>query len=218
MQKQINVNPRHSIRSTSNHLTTTAASTLSKQVHELMIIKLRLQQPIQRHLCKSTRNHHRTLATLNLKDTRLIRRDSNVQAVPHAFVVSRPRDQDALLGQVPGRVLERTKAVLTARVLQFALVVVLAGEGEEELLLALLGLQSHHGLFNVVVVTLQLRFQEMCLLVQSSECSSYTLQLFSTLDAAAVLRPDVDCDSIEKILVVVRVGDAACALELHHVL
>lgn len=183
-----------------------------------MVIELRLEETIEGHFGKGTGDHHGTLRTLNLKDTCLVAGNGNVEAVPLALVVARPRDEDALFGQVAGRVLEGAEAVLAPAVLELALVVVLAGKGQEELLLALLGLQRDHGLFNVVVVGFELRLKEMRLLVEGSQRSAHAFQFLGALDTSSVLGADVDGDGVEEVLVVVRVRDAAGALKLNHVL
>lgn len=152
MQKQINVDSGDTVAGSR-----ATPSTFAEEIHKLVVVELRLEEAVQRHLGESTGDHHGALGTLDLEDTRLVAGDGDVHAVPLSLVVSRPGDEDALLGQVAGGVFEGTEAVLATAVLEFTLVVVLAGEGKEELLLALLRLQRYHGLFDVVVVGLELR-------------------------------------------------------------
>ena len=210
MQKQININPDSS--------RSTPIPTFAKQIHKLMVVKLRLQEPIKRDFRKRTRNHHAALRTLDLKDTRLVRAKGDFEAIPLALRVSVPRHQDALLREIARRVLEGPEAVGPACRFEFAHVVVLAGEGEEELLLALLRLQRYHGLLDIVVVRLELLFEEMCFLVQGGERVAHAFHFASTLHAAAVLGTDVDRDRVEQVLVVVVRRDATGALKLDHVL
>jgi hypothetical protein len=209
MQEQININPDSPVAA--------PIASFSKQIHELVVVKLRLQQPIEWYLRKRAWNHHATLRPLDLKDTRLIRRDGEFEAIPRALRVAVPRNQNALLSEVTGRVLEGAKAVGAAGGFEFAHVVVLAGEGEKELLLALFGLQRYHGLLDIVVVRLELLLEEVGFLVQRSERRAHAFHLTRALHPAPVLGADVDCDRVEQVLVVVVGRDAACALELDHV-
>jgi hypothetical protein len=210
MQEKIHVDPDSPIP--------TPVPPLAKQIHELVVIELRLQQPVERYLGERAGDHHATLRPLDLEDARLVGRDGEFEAVPRGLGVSAPRHQDALLGEVARRVLETAEAVGAPCGLEFAHVVVLACEREEELLLALLRLQRYHGLLDVVVVALELLLEEVRLLVERGECGAYALHLACALHASSVFGADVDCDGVEQVLVVVVWGDAAGALKLDHVL
>lgn len=167
MQEKININP-HRARST-------PIPPIPKKIHKLMIIKLRLQQPIKRDLRKRARDHHTPLRSLNLKDASLIRTDGDFNAVPLALRVSVPTDQDTFFSEVAGRVLERAEEVGSAAGFEFAEVVVLACKGQEEAAFFVLvfGLEGYHGLLDVVVVTLELALEEMRFFVECGEGAAH---------------------------------------------
>lgn len=133
------------------------------------------------------------------------------------LAVAAPGNQYPAVGELLGRVFERTEFGHAAGALEFALVVPLFGEGHQEPFLALLVLQRHHGLLNVVVVCLELLFEVDGLVVETGEGETDAFELALALDAPAVFGTDVNCDGVEKVLVVVVAGDAAGLLEAENV-
>lgn len=82
-------------------------------------------------------------------------------------------------------------------------------EGHQEAFLALFVLQRHHGLFDVVVVGLELLFEVRSLVVEAGEREADAFEFALALDAAAMLGADVDGDLVEEVLVMVVAGEAA---------
>lgn len=203
MQEQININPRHALRLRGTAVAALLRTPFAKEIHKLVVVKLRLQQTVERHLCECARNHHAALRALDLEHANGVGGDGHVEAVPLALVVSGPGDEDALFGEVARAVLEGAESVFAARPLELAHVVVLAGEGEEELFLAPLVLECHHGLLNVIVVRLELRFEEMGFVVERGKGRAHAFKFLGTLDAASVLSSNIDSDGVEQVLVVV---------------
>lgn len=107
-----------------------------KQVHELMRLKLRLQEVLDGHQRAGARHLDVAATALETEDADLVARDGDVDLAPVALGNARPRDQHALVGQGAGRVLEGAELGDAAGALELALVVVLLGEGEEETFLA----------------------------------------------------------------------------------
>lgn len=79
----------------------------------------------------------------------------------------------------------------------------LFGEGHQEAFLALFILESHHCLFNVVVVSLQLLLEVDSLVVEAGEGKADSFEFALALNASAVFCTDVNRDGVEKVLVVV---------------
>lgn len=133
--------------------------------------------------------------------------------LPLAFGVAVPCDEDASVGQFLGAVFEGAEFGDPAGAGEFAFVVPLFGEGHEEAFLALFVLERHHGLFDVVVVCLELLFQVGRLIVEAGERETDAFELALTLDTAAMLGADVDGDFVEEVLVVVVTSEAADLLQ-----
>lgn len=123
MQQQINIQPQLAL----------------KQVHELVRLKLRLQQVLDGHQRASSGHLDVAPAAFQRKDADLVARDGDVDLAPVALGNTRPRDKHALVTEGAGRVLEGAKLGHAAGALELALVVVLFGEGEEEALFAVVG-------------------------------------------------------------------------------
>ena len=79
----------------------------------------------------------------------------------------------------------------------------LFGKGHQKAFLALFILQSHHCLFNVVVVGLQLLLEVDSLVVEAGEGEADSFEFALALDASAVFGADVNRDSVKKVLIVV---------------
>lgn len=73
-----------------------------------------------------------------------------------ALAVPAPRYEDAAIGELLGGILEGTEFGHAAGALQFAFVVPLFSKRHEKSFLALFVLQGDHGLFDVIVVCLEL--------------------------------------------------------------
>lgn len=73
-----------------------------KKVQKLRVVELGLQQVIQRYLRAGPRNHHRTTAPVDGKDTHFVTRNGQVDPVPLAFRVALPVHENPLVGEVPG--------------------------------------------------------------------------------------------------------------------
>ena len=110
--------------------------TFTEKVHKLMIIKLRRQTILKRHLCACARNLNTPHAPLNIKHTNLITADRDIDFLVLLLGVSAPGHEDAFIPEVTGGVFEGPEFGLPAGFLEFALVVVLPGEGEEETFLS----------------------------------------------------------------------------------
>lgn len=93
----------------------------------------------------------------------------------------------------------------------------LFGEGHQKALLALFVLESHHSLFNVVVVGLQLLLEVDSLVVEASEGKANSFEFALALDASAVFGTDVNRDGVEKVLVVVVTCYTIASLKLEYV-
>ena len=138
--------------------------------------------------------------------------------LPLAFGVAVPCHEDAAVGQFLRAVFEGAEFGDAAGACQFAFVVPLFGEGHQEPLFALFVLQRDHGLFDVVVVRLELLFEVGGLVVEAGKGEANALELPLTLDAAAVFGTDVDGDFVKKVLIMVVTGKAADLLEPKDVL
>ncbi len=174
-----------------------------EKVHELGIVELGLQQIVQRDLGIGARNHHVPAAPVDGEDADFIARDGQVDPIPLPLQVALPVHQDALVGQVACRVLVAAELEGAAAALQFAFVIPLFGEGHDESFFALLALKRHHGLLDVVIVCLQLLLQIYRLLVEPGQGGAHTFQFTLPLDSSSMFGPDVNCDYVQQILVMV---------------
>lgn len=93
----------------------------------------------------------------------------------------------------------------------------LFGEGHQEAFLALFVLESHHCLFNVVVVSLQLLLEVDSLVVEAGESKANSFEFALALDASAVFGTDVNSDGVEKVLVVIVTCYTIASLKLEYV-
>lgn len=100
--------------------------------HELVRLKLRLQQVLDRHQRARARHLDVRAAALEREDADLVARDGQVDLAPVALGDPLPGDEDALVREGAGRVLVRAELGDAAGAEEVALVVVLFGEGEEE--------------------------------------------------------------------------------------
>lgn len=100
--------------------------------HELVRLKLRLQQVLDRHQRARARHLDVRAAALEREDADLVARDGQVDLAPVALGDPLPGDEDALVREGAGRVLVRAELGDAAGTEEVALVVVLFGEGEEE--------------------------------------------------------------------------------------
>ncbi len=188
------------------HLHLAAAA---EKLHELRVVELRLEQIVQGHLGAGAGHGDGPVAAVEREDADFVAADGEVDVLPLALRVAVPRDEDAPVAQFLGAVFEGAEFGDAAGAGQFAFVVPLLGEGHEEAFLALFVLERHHGLFDVVVVGLELLFEVGRLIVEAGQRETDAFELALTLDAAAVLGADVDGDFVEEVLVVVVPGEAA---------
>lgn len=195
MQEQIHIHP---------HLPFPA-----EKLQKLCVVELRLQEIIQRHLRARPRNGNRPITALERKDADLVARDGEIDMRELAFRVAAPGDEDAPVCEFLGRVFEGAEFGDAAGALEFALVVPLFGEGHEEAFLALFVLEGHHGLFDVVVVGLELLFEVGGLVVEAGEGKADAFEFALALDAPPVFGADVDSDFVEDVLVVVSASEVA---------
>lgn len=108
----------------------------TEKVHKLMIIKLCRQTILKRHLCACARNLNTPHAPLDIKHTNLITANRDVDFLVLLLGVSAPGHEDAFVPEITSGVFEGPESGLAAGFLEFALVVVLAGEREEETFLS----------------------------------------------------------------------------------
>lgn len=78
----------------------------------------------------------------------------------------------------------------------------LFGEGHGEALLTVV-VQRRHCLFDVVVVRLELLLKVQRLVSQSCQGGFHALEFALPLNSSSMLGSDVDCDSVQYVLVVV---------------
>lgn len=93
----------------------------------------------------------------------------------------------------------------------------LFGEGHQKAFLALLVLESHHCLFNVVVVGLQLLLEVDSLVIEAGEGKANPFEFALALDSSTVFGTNVNCDGVEKVLVVVVTCYTIASLKLEYV-
>lgn len=185
----------------------------AEELQKLRVVELCLQELIQRHLRAGAGHGDGSVAALEGEDAHFVAGDGEIDVRPLAFRVPAPLHQNTSVGEFLGGVLERAEFGDAAGALQFALVVPLLGEGHEEAFLALFVLQGDHGLFDVVVVRLELLLEVAGLIVESSEGEADALEFALALDAAAVLGADIDGNFVENVLVVVVTSEMAGLLE-----
>lgn len=213
MHQQIDIQPQRALLPLSRH-PSPSTLTIPKQIHKLRVIELRLQQLIQRHRGRSPRDHHTPHRALDIEDPNLIRADGEIDLIPLPLGISAPAHQHTLLRKVPRAVLEASELGHAPALLELSLVVVLLAERHQEPLLALgLLLQRDHRLLDVVVVALELAVQPLRFLLQRRERRAHVVHFARALETSTVLGPDVERDFVQKVLVLVRPGDAPCAFE-----
>ena len=93
MQKQIDIDPQLPL----------------KEVHELRVVELRLQQIVQWDLRVRARDHHVAGRAIDGEHADLVRRKRQVHAIPLALAVAAPVHEDAFVRQGAGGVLERAE-------------------------------------------------------------------------------------------------------------
>lgn len=108
------------------------SETALEERHELVVVELGLEEVVEGHVRAGTGDLDAAHAALDEEDADLVRRDGQVDLVVLFLRVALVGDQDALVGQRPGRVFERAEFRHPAGPLQLAFVVVLFGEGDEE--------------------------------------------------------------------------------------
>ena len=138
----------------------------SKEFEILCPVILCLQQIVQWHLCIRAGDHHVARAAVNGEHSDFVRGEGEINAIPLPFAVPAPLDQDAFVGERAGRVFVGAELERATGALQFTFMLPLFAKGHDEAPLSLFVLQCHHGLFDVVVVCLELLLQIDCLLVK----------------------------------------------------
>jgi hypothetical protein len=101
-----------------------------KEVHELVRLELGLQEVLDGDKGAGAGHLDVAAGALDGEDADLVAADGDVNLV--VVCDAGPGDEDALVGELAGRVLEAAEFGDAAAALELALVVVLAGEGEEE--------------------------------------------------------------------------------------
>ena len=182
---------------------------IRKKFEELCIVELRLQQVVQRDLSARSWHRYRPVASFDAENAHFVGRNGQVDLVPLTLTVAGPGNKDAAVGEFLRRVLERAEFGDATGALELAFVIPLLSEWHEEAFLAFLVLQCYHGLLNVVVVGFKLLFQVCGLIIETSKGEANSLELTLTLDAAAVLGPDIYCNFVKEILIVVMASKAA---------
>lgn len=89
MQKQINIDPQRPF----------------KEIDKLRVVKLRLQQIVQRDLGIRAGDHHIATRSVDHEYADLVAGDGEIDAIPLPLGVSAPVDQDAAVGEIARRVL-----------------------------------------------------------------------------------------------------------------
>lgn len=97
-----------------------------------MIIELGLEEIVQRDMGAGTGDLNTAHTALDEEDADLVRRDGQVDLVVLFLRIALVGDQDPLVGQRTGGILERAEFRHASRSLQLAFVVVLFGKGDEE--------------------------------------------------------------------------------------